>query len=202
MAPLYGLVLKLFSLKGIVVSLEYLNFYVEETKKILLNLDLEKIHEIQITLVKCALQGGKIFICGNGGSASTAGHLAVDLNKGAFERTNIKFRSLSLAEHVASITAISNDLDYSSIFIHQFETFSQKGDVLLCISASGNSSNVLKVANFAKDNGHKVIGLTGFDGGELSKFLDLELNIESNHMGVIEDMHMMACHMIAFGIGQ
>lgn len=184
------------------MSLEYLNSYIVETKNILLNLDLKKIDQIQTTLIQCAAQGNKIFICGNGGSASTAGHFAVDLNKGAFERSKIKFRSLSLTEHVASITAISNDLDYAEIFIHQFETFAQNGDVLFCISASGNSLNVLKVANFAKDNGHKVVGLTGFDGGELSRFLDLELNIKSNHMGIIEDMHMLACHMIAFGINE
>ncbi len=184
------------------MSFEYLHSYTTELKNGLDKLNLKKIQQVQSVLIECAAQSRTIFICGNGGSSSTAGHFAVDLNKGASERTKIKFKALSLNEHMASITAISNDLHYSKIFAHQFGTFAEEGDVLFCISASGNSLNILEVANLAKDSGHIVIGLTGFNGGELSKILDLELNISSQHMGIIEDLHSMACHMISFGINE
>ena len=184
------------------MSLEYLSSYITEIMSHLKSFDMNKIQQIQSSLIECATKGQTIFICGNGGSSSTAGHLAVDLNKGAFERSNIKFRALSLNEHMASITAISNDLDYADIFSNQYATFAQKGDLLICISASGNSLNVLKVAKLAKNMGNDVIGLTGFNGGDLSRILDLELNINSQHMGIIEDLHLMACHMIAFGVNK
>lgn len=143
-------------------------------------------------------EGRQIFVCGNGGSASTASHFVCDMVKGASFHRSKRFRILALTDSLATITAYSNDVSYDCVFVEQLKNFANPGDVLLAISGSGNSPNVLRAMEFANSAGLKTIGMTGRDGGQLGKLAQLEINVKDPHMGRIEDGHMIACHMICY----
>jgi len=142
----------------------------------------------------------QIFTCGNGGSASTASHLVCDVLKGASYRREKRFRIMALTDSLATITAYSNDVNYDSVFLEQLKNFAAAGDVLIAISGSGNSRNVVLAAEYAKSVGCKTIGLTGRDGGTLAQVVDLEIRVPDQHMGRIEDVHLIVSHMIAYDL--
>ena len=142
----------------------------------------------------------QIFTCGNGGSASTASHLVCDVLKGASYRREKRFRIMALTDSLATITAYSNDVNYDSVFLEQLKNFAAAGDVLIAISGSGNSRNVVLAAEYAKSVGCKTIGLTGRDGGSLAQAVDLEIRVPEQHMGRIEDVHLIISHMIAYDL--
>jgi D-sedoheptulose 7-phosphate isomerase len=137
-------------------------------------------------------------VCGNGGSASTASHLACDIVKGASYMQQQRFRIMALTDSLPTITAYSNDVSYECVFAEQLRNFAQPDDLVVCISGSGNSSNVLRAAEYASSVGCRTIGLTGRDGGKLGPMVDLNIRIATPHMGRIEDGHMIVCHMIAY----
>ncbi len=139
-----------------------------------------------------------IFVCGNGGSASTASHFVCDMLKGASWNRPKRFRIMALTDGIATISAYSNDVSYDCVFVEQMKNFARPGDVLLAISGSGNSPNVLRAVEFANSNGLKTIGLTGRDGGKLGALSQLEINVADPHMGRIEDGHMIVCHMLCY----
>ena len=139
-----------------------------------------------------------IFVCGNGGSASTASHFACDMVKGASFNRDRRFRIMALTDSLPTLTAYSNDVSYESVFVEQLKNFAQSGDLVLCISGSGNSPNVLRAAEYANSIGCRTIGLTGRDGGKLAPLAQLNIQVPVPHMGRIEDAHMIICHMIAY----
>jgi D-sedoheptulose 7-phosphate isomerase len=139
-----------------------------------------------------------IFVCGNGGSASTASHFACDIVKGASYNRDSRFRIMALTDSMATITAYSNDVSYDCIFAEQLKNFAQPGDLVMCISGSGNSPNVLRAMEYANSIGCKTIALTGRDGGKLGPLAQLGIQVAVPHMGRIEDAHMIVCHMIAY----
>ena len=139
-----------------------------------------------------------IFTCGNGGSASTASHFVCDVLKGASYEREKRFRILAFTDSLPTLTAYSNDVGYECVFVEQLKNFGGPGDVLMAISGSGNSPNVIAAVNYAKSIGCKTIGLTGRDGGKLGRAVDLEIRVAEQHMGRIEDAHLMICHMIAY----
>ncbi len=139
-----------------------------------------------------------IFVCGNGGSASTASHFTCDIVKGASYNRDRRFRIMALADSLPTLTAYSNDLSYEHIFIEQLKNFAQKGDLVMCISGSGNSPNVVRAMEYANSIGCKTIALTGRDGGRLGPLAQLNIQVSVPHMGRIEDAHMVVCHMIAY----
>lgn len=143
-------------------------------------------------------EGRQIFTCGNGGSASTASHFICDMVKGASYNRDKRFRMMALTDSLPTITAYSNDVSYDIVFVEQLKNFARPGDILISISGSGNSPNVLRAAEYANSIGVKTIGLTGRDGGQLGKLSQLEINVGHPHMGRIEDGHMIVCHMIAY----
>lgn len=143
-------------------------------------------------------RGSRIFICGNGGSASTASHLANDLGKGASLNAEIRFRALSLTDNLPWITALANDNDYSSIFVEQLKNFAEPRDLLIAISGSGNSPNVIEAVNWANQNRLVTVGLTGRPGGELGKIAHHPVFAESQHMGRIEEAHFLMQHLVAY----
>jgi D-sedoheptulose 7-phosphate isomerase len=143
-------------------------------------------------------EGRRVFTCGNGGSASTASHFICDMVKGASYNRDKKFKMMALTDSLATITAYSNDVSYDIVFVEQLKNFALPGDILLCISGSGNSPNVLRATEWANASGLKTIGLTGRDGGQLGKLSQLEINVGVQHMGRIEDGHMFVCHMLAY----
>jgi D-sedoheptulose 7-phosphate isomerase len=139
-----------------------------------------------------------IFTCGNGGSASTASHFACDMVKGASYGKEKRFRIMALTDALPTLTAYSNDLSYADVFSEQLKNFAEPDDVLIAISGSGNSPNVLRAVEYAKEARCRTIGLTGRDGGKLGGMVDLEIRVPVQHMGRIEDAHLIACHLIAY----
>ena len=139
-----------------------------------------------------------IFVCGNGGSASTASHFACDIVKGASYNRDSRFRIMALTDSMATITAYSNDVSYDCVFAEQLKNFAQPGDLVMCISGSGNSPSVLRAIEYANSIGCKTIALTGRDGGKLAPLAQLGIQVAVPHMGRIEDAHLIVCHMIAY----
>ena len=148
-------------------------------------------------LEKAYKNGRSVFLIGNGGSAANASHFAEDLCKGALADDNPKrFRVLSLTDNTSFITAIGNDIGYADIFKFQLRQFVEPEDVLIAISGSGNSPNIIKAVDYAKANGVKVIGLTGFDGGKLKSLSDVSVHVPLDHMCQSEAVHSVVSHLI------
>jgi D-sedoheptulose 7-phosphate isomerase len=167
---------------------------------------LQAIESIDLEVVNLAIEwfrearaeGRGIFVCGNGGSASTASHFACDIVKGAsFERPT-RFRIMALTDQLPTLTAYANDVGYESVFVEQLKNFAEPGDLFLAISGSGNSPNVLRAMEHANIAGCKTIALTGRDGGKLGPMAQLSIQVRAPHMGRIEDAHLVICHMIAY----
>jgi D-sedoheptulose 7-phosphate isomerase len=167
---------------------------------------LEAIDRIDISRVEQAIEwfreardGSKhIFVCGNGGSASTASHFTCDVVKGASYNRDTRFRIVALVDSLATLTAYSNDVGFEHIFVEQLKNFAQPGDLVMCISGSGNSPNVVRAMEYANSIGCRTIALTGRDGGKLAPLAQLNIQVAVPHMGRIEDAHMVVCHMIAY----
>lgn len=144
-----------------------------------------------------AINNGQfIFTIGNGGSASTSSHLATDLSKGLSLKLNRNVKALSLNDNNSLITAISNDISFTKIFEFQLLRFSNPGDLLIAISGSGNSENIIQAVKYAKNNKLKVIGITGFDGGELKNLVDHLVHIQVDDMQIVEDISSIFGHFI------
>lgn len=165
-------------------------------------LDLDAISAIAKIIEKAEKKGNQVFIMGNGGSAATASHIATDWSKTAERVGKPLIRCISLNDNVPFMTAIANDLGYDEIFVRQLENLLRPNDVVVIISGSGNSPNVVKAANFAKEKGAVSVGMTGFSGGKLRKMVDICLHIDSDQYGVIEDLHMAAGSILAFYLKQ
>ena len=167
---------------------------------------LEAIERIDTSRVEQAIEwfreardGSKhIFVCGNGGSASTASHFTCDIVKGASYNRETRFRIMALTDSPATLSAYSNDVGYECVFVEQLKNFAQPGDLVMCISGSGNSPNVVQAMEYANSIGCKTIALTGRDGGKLGPLAHLNIQVAVPHMGRIEDAHMVVCHMIAY----
>jgi D-sedoheptulose 7-phosphate isomerase len=160
--------------------------------------DLEEVGQA-IEVLRQARDGNKhIFVCGNGGSASTASHFVCDMVKGASFERDSKFRIMALTDSMATITAYSNDVGYDCIFAEQLKNFAQAGDVFMAISGSGNSPNVVKAMEYARSAGCETIALTGRDGGKLGALAKVQIRVTEPHMGRIEDGHLIVCHMLCY----
>ena len=164
--------------------------------------DLDVVEEIAAALEKAEKNGKQIFVCGNGGSAATAAHLACDWTKTAQRKGRPPLRCVSLTDNIALVTAIANDVGYEQLFVHQLDGALKRGDVVVIISGSGNSPNVLAAARFAKKKGAVTVGMTGFTGGKLRKAVDVCLHVDSDQYGVIEDLHMAVGSILAFYLKQ
>jgi D-sedoheptulose 7-phosphate isomerase len=143
-------------------------------------------------------EGRHIFVCGNGGSAATASHFTCDIIKGASFQKDKRFRMLALNDSLPTLTAYANDVDYSAVFEEQLKNFAKPGDLVMAISGSGNSPNVVRAITCANELGCRTIALTGRDGGKLGPLANLNIHVKSQHMGRIEDAHMIVCHMICY----
>jgi len=161
-------------------------------------IDTKEIEGIVREFNKAHKNQNTVFFIGNGGSASTASHMANDFGLSTHKDEKLPFRAISLTDNVASMTAIANDCGYDNIFIRQLNLYYKKGDKLVAISASGNSPNVVNAANWVKKRGGKVIGLVGFDGGELKKISDISIHVKTpkGEYGPVEDIHMIMDHLI------
>jgi D-sedoheptulose 7-phosphate isomerase len=172
--------------------------YKQQTIEALSLIDLAKVDKAIEWFREARDSGRHIFVCGNGGSASTASHFTCDIVKGASHNRESRFRIMALADSLATLTAYSNDAGYDSVFVEQLKNFAQPGDLVMCISGSGNSPNVLRAMEYANSIGCKTLALTGRDGGKLGPLAQLNIQVSVPHMGRIEDAHMIVCHMIAY----
>lgn len=166
------------------------------------SIDLEKLQQAANLLTEIYTAGGLVYSCGNGGSAAIANHLVCDHSKLVRTDTDLKSRIVSLSTTVEIITAIGNDLSYDEIFRYQLQTLAKPGDALITISSSGDSENVVRAAQWAKDNQLPVISMTGFSGGRTAKLADINLHVTADNYGIIEDVHQSLMHILAQYIRQ
>jgi len=159
-------------------------------------MDENAISQFVDALIGAQKTGKTIFFIGNGGSAATATHFSNDIQIGT--RCTPPFRAISLTDNTAVLTAIGNDYGYEEIFSKQLEKLMNPGDLLVAISASGNSPNIVRAVKLAKERGNTVVGLTGFDGGALRELSDIRIHVPSNkgEYGPVEDLHMVIDHLV------
>ena len=169
--------------------------YLAQVGESLARLPLEKIEPIVLRLEEARLKRQQVFICGNGGSAATASHFACDLAKGASVPHKPPIKAFPLTDSIPLLSAWANDLSYDEVFARKLAPWVQAGDVVIGISGSGNSRNVLNALRLAKEAGATTIGLTGFDGGKLRDIVDICLVVPSRSMEQIEDVHLLVCHL-------
>jgi len=160
------------------------------------HLNRDDIRKFADLLLETKEKNKKVIIFGNGGSAATASHFACDINKGvSYNRTN-RFKVLSLTDNIPTILAYSNDISYDVIFIEQLKNLLEPEDIVIGISGSGNSINVIKAIEYASSQGNTTIGITGYDGGKLKEIADLSINANVNDMQISEDIHMILVHVL------
>lgn len=147
-------------------------------------------------------RGATLYVCGNGGSAATADSFVCDHAKLIQTDTGLVPKVVSLSSNVPMVTAIANDIDYAEVFLYQLKTMARAGDVLLTVSASGDSENVVRAAKWAKKNGIAVLAFTGFSGGRTAKLATVHLHVKGDNYGVIEDAHQSLMHILAQYIRQ
>ncbi|MTJ82595.1 MAG: SIS domain-containing protein [Telmatospirillum sp.] len=143
-----------------------------------------------------------VYVCGNGGSTAISNHLHCDFSNGIRKSTGRQLRVYSLSAHIETMTATANDISYDDVFLHQLTGLGRPGDVLIAISSSGNSENIIRPLLWAKDHGLKTIALTGFDGGRAKKNADISLHIDIHNYGIVEDIHQSIMHVLAQYIRQ
>ncbi len=175
----------------------YLTDYVSNLQQVIGQLDSGEFEKVLKTLSDVSLSRKKIYVCGNGGSAAIADHLCCDWSKGTHLKNLPSLKTESLAANSALLTACANDFGFEKSFSHQVEMFGEKGDVLLAISSSGNSENILQAVAKAKEKGMTTIGLSGFSGGKLKGACDISLHIPFKNYGLVEDAHQILMHVLA-----
>lgn len=164
--------------------------------------DRGRLEEAATILVDVHRRGGMVFSCGNGGSAAIANHLVCDHCKLVQTDTGLRPRIYSLSSTIEVITAVSNDLSYDESFVYQLRSLGKLGDVLVTISSSGDSENIVRAATWAKENGLAVISMSGFTGGRSAGMADVNLHVDADNYGIIEDVHQSLMHILAQHIRQ
>jgi len=172
--------------------INYRDLLIETLKKI----DLTKVDQLVDIFIDAHARGAQIFTLGNGGSGASASHAAGDFLKGASYGLDKRFKIICLNDNLPSMMAIANDIGWDDIFIEPLKNYLEPGDVVIGISGSGNSRNVLKAGEYAKTNGATLVGMTGFKGGRLREISDLSIHSDAMDMEVAEDVHMAVFNMV------
>lgn len=159
-------------------------------------LDVDEITEAVEAIRAAYDREATIYVFGNGGSAATASHFVCDFNKGISEKRNRKFNLICLSDNTPIVTAIANDISYDEIFSFQLKNKLKADDLIMAISGSGNSKNVIKAVEYAKEIGTKVVGITGYSGGKLKELADYHMHVNIDDMQITEDVHMAFDHMM------
>lgn len=177
---------------------DYFSRLADELKR----LDPAELEGFSDVLFEAWLHRRSVFVCGNGGSAATANHLAQDLAKGVIRDPDLRsyavprFKAISLAANVSWLTALGNDLGFDQVFVQQLANYAQAEDVLIAISGSGNSPNIVTAVNWANDHGLVTLGMTGFNGGQLRKIQKRGIHVALNDMEMVESIHSCICHWL------
>jgi D-sedoheptulose 7-phosphate isomerase len=174
----------------------FLKNYLLELTGIINMIDAKEFESLVGELASAYEKQSNIFICGNGGSAATASHFACDMNKGVSFGKEKRFRVICLNDSIPTIMAYSNDVSYDSIFVEQLKNFMNAGDLLIGISGSGNSGNVLHAVRYANENDGETFGICGYGGGKLKDAAKKSIVINSNDMQKIEDTHLIILHCV------
>ncbi|QJC53264.1 SIS domain-containing protein [Paenibacillus albicereus] len=180
----------------------FIESYFHAVSSSLDSVNAERVHRLAGAIVGVWKQRGTIYIMGNGGSASTASHFACDLSKLTIAGGRPRVKAVSLTDNAAILTAWANDSHYEDIFIHQLIPFLEPRDMVIAISASGNSGNVVKALGYAAEAGAATASLSGFQGGAVSRMTDYPIITFSDSMQVIEDSHSLLCHGMALEVCQ
>lgn len=170
--------------------------YVSRLKKVLDALDKESINTLMNLLLEARKHKKKIFIMGNGGSASTASHYCCDFNKGLSYTYDEKFKFICLNDNLPTLMAYANDVGYEYVFEEQLKNFLQAGDYVIGISGSGNSKNVVRALEYANQHEGVSIALTGFDGGKMKQIARYNVHVPVHDMQIAEDVHMILDHLM------
>ncbi len=170
--------------------------YIARLKQVLDTFDFKTFDLVVRAVLDAYTRQANIFVMGNGGSGATASHLACDINKGCCLDLSRKFKMICLNDNIPTMLALANDISYAAVFEEQLKNFFNPDDLVIGISGSGNSENVLRAIRHAAANGGKTMGWSGFDGGKLSQLADLALVVKSHDMQQVEDTHMVLAHML------
>lgn len=180
----------------------YFGEYAKELARASETVDPAAVERAAELLVAAYSSGSRMFSCGNGGSASIANHMQCDHVKGVRNGTGLAPQVLSLSTNVELLTAIANDIGYHDIFVYQLQSQSAPGDVLVAVSSSGRSRNIVDALTWASDHGLRTIAVTGFDGGAARASADVSIHVDSTNYGIIEDLHQAVMHALAQFIRQ
>jgi D-sedoheptulose 7-phosphate isomerase len=170
--------------------------YLDRLRTAIDGLPRDRLNQLAQTLLGAYRNDKQVFTIGNGGSSSTASHLAADLSKNTTGANTRRFRITSLNDNAAIVTAIANDLGYENVFVEQLINLIRPGDVLIAVSASGNSPNIVKAIRYAQEQSAHVAALLGFDGGEAAKLADNAIVVPSSDFGIVEDLHLAINHIL------
>ena len=183
-----------------ITASQFAKEYLTGLKTVLDRLPLDVLEQLFTAIENAHAAGQQIFVIGNGGSAATASHMMNDLNKGTLGHKGDapwkRFKVIALTDNVSLMTAWANDTDYNTVFSEPLKNLANRGDVLIAISASGNSPNIITAVEVAKTLGVKVLGLGGFTGGKLAQLADVCVVVPSNDYGPVEDVHMIIDHIL------
>ena len=177
---------------------KWVSEYVDEHRRVLDSIPVDQVEALIVRLRNCLNQESKIFVIGNGGSAANASHFVTDLGKSASDAVGRRFQCMSLNDNVSWMTALGNDYDYEDIYQQQLVNFATPNDLLLVLSVSGNSPNVVKAMSWAKENGVKTVALAGGQKGKITEIADESIIVDSKHYGRVEDVQMTICHILCY----
>jgi phosphoheptose isomerase len=180
----------------------YFDAYAEEMARAAKTVDPEAFDRAAAILTEAYQRGARMFSCGNGGSASVANHMQCDHVKGIRTGSDLAPQVLSLSTNVELLTAIGNDLGYEHIFAYQLQSQARPGDVLVAVSSSGRSPNIVSAIAWARDHGLRTIAITGFGGGQARATAEVAIHVDSTNYGVVEDLHQSVMHALAQYIKQ
>ena len=186
-----------FPLKKILKSRDFYFEYIDKKNTLLRNINLQNLDKIINLLKKGFNNNVTLYTCGNGGSSSLSDHFTCDFIKQTNNKTNLKVKSISLTSNMALISAVANDINYNQIFSFQIKKLCKKNDILFLFSVSGSSPNLIEAIKAAKKIGVKVVSLTGFNGGKLSRLSDFNLNFPIANYGIVEDCHITIMHYLS-----
>ena len=175
----------------------YFDAYADEISRAAKSIEPAALDRAGTLLTEAYARGSRAFSCGNGGSASIANHMQCDHVKGVRTATDLTPRVQSLSTNVELITAIANDLGYEDVFVYQLQSQADPGDVLVAVSSSGRSPNIVQALTWARDHGLRTIAVTGFDGGPSKNVAEVSIHVECTNYGVIEDLHQAVMHALA-----
>lgn len=175
--------------------MDQIEFYLSDLGKLLSGLPVAAIRGVVDRLLQAYNENRTLILLGNGGSAATASHLVADFQKMIYLAGGKPFRAMACTDSMPLLTAWANDTDYPNVFAEQVRTWAGPGDVVLAISGSGNSPNVLKAVETAREQGATTIGLSGFSGGALARMVDVSIVVPCDNMQRIEDVHMVLGHL-------